>query len=62
VKLQNARFFLPLSNVATNIEKLKQNRHEKNCPPKIFIGAIVSAIFPKEVKETTLILNLKPLI
>ncbi|MDR0338472.1 MAG: DUF3782 domain-containing protein [Planctomycetaceae bacterium] len=33
------------------IEKLKQNRREKNEPPKILLGAIAGAIFPKEVKE-----------
>jgi hypothetical protein len=36
------------------IEKLKQNRKEKNESPKILIGAIAGAIFPKEVKEATL--------
>jgi hypothetical protein len=36
------------------IEKLKQNRQEKNISPKILIGAIAGAIFPKEVKEAAL--------
>jgi hypothetical protein len=36
------------------IEKLKQNRQEKNEPSKILIGAIAGAIFPKEVKESAL--------
>ncbi|MDR2705057.1 MAG: tektin family protein [Planctomycetaceae bacterium] len=34
------------------IEKIKQNRKEKNELPKILIGAIAGAIFPKEVKES----------
>jgi hypothetical protein len=36
------------------IEKLKQNRQEKNEPSKTLIGAIAGAIFPKEVKEAAL--------
>jgi hypothetical protein len=36
------------------IEKLKQNRKEKNEPSKKLMGAIAGAIFPKEVKETAL--------
>jgi hypothetical protein len=36
------------------IEKLRQNRQEKNEPPKTLIGAIAGAIFPKEVKESAL--------
>jgi hypothetical protein len=36
------------------IEKLKQNRKEKNELPKTLIGAIAGAIFPKEFKQATL--------
>jgi hypothetical protein len=36
------------------IEKLKQNRQEKNEPTKKLMGAIAGAIFPKEVREAAL--------
>jgi hypothetical protein len=44
------------------IEKLKQNRKEKNEPSKKLIGAIAGAIFPKEVKEAALEVGLYVLV
>jgi hypothetical protein len=54
VEVKTKPDLLDIDKHIQRIEKLKQSRKEKNEPPKILIGAIAGAIFPKEVKEAAL--------